>query len=265
MTYHGGRARKGRLLPDLALAIYETVVLAATARRSNELICASEHVAEELPNVFRGRAAFVEPGADMELFRAGPVPREHRIVFSASLERATSYKGLPDLLRAVAALAGTLPDVRLEVAGSGSAEPDYRELARRLHIADRVTFAGYLTPQAVAAAYRRARVLCLPTHFDNYPTVIVEAMATGRPVVSTRVGAIPTFVVEGETGLLVDAGDVGSLTRALEKVLTDDQLADRMGRGGNAFVAENLSWQRQSDRTAEVFRRAVDSRHRSSA
>jgi glycosyltransferase involved in cell wall biosynthesis len=98
-------------------------------------------------------------------------------------------------------------------------------------------------------------VLALPTHFDNYPTVIVEAMATGRPIVSTRVGAIPTVVGAGERGLLVDAGDIPALTGALRAVLTDDALAARLGAAGAAFVAAELSWDRQSDRTAEVLGR----------
>ncbi|GAA2638059.1 glycosyltransferase family 4 protein [Paractinoplanes durhamensis] len=256
LTYHAGRMRTGRFLPDMVCAIYEKTVLAATARRSAQLICASDHVADELPELFDGRHITIEPGADLELFRPAPLPDEQRIVFAASLEHQTAYKGLPDLLRAVVRLDG----VHLEVVGTGSAEGDHRRLAAELGIAERVTFAGHLKGADLAAAYRRARVLALPTHFDNYPTVIVEAMATGRPIVSTRVGAIPTVVGSGERGLLVDAGDIPALTGALRAVLTDDELAGRLGAAGAAFVANELSWNRQSDRTAEVLARNLQRR-----
>ncbi|WP_221324803.1 glycosyltransferase family 4 protein [Actinoplanes sp. L3-i22] len=257
LTYHAGRMRKGSLAPDLVLATYEGMLLASTVRRSQELICASEHVGDDLPKLFSGRQTVIEPGADLDLFRRTPVPPEQRIVFSASLEKATAYKGLADLLHAVARLAPSLPDVHLEVAGSGTAEQDYHELARRLGISERVTFAGYLSGERLAEAYRRARVLCLPTHFDNYPTVIVEAMATGRPIVATRVGAIPMFVSEGGSGLLNEPGDIDALTGSLRTVLTDYDLAARLGATGADFVAANLSWQHQSDRHVAVFQRAM--------
>lgn len=258
LTYHAGRMRKGHFAPDALLATYEGTLLAGTVRRSRELICASEHVGDDLPKLFPGRQTVIEPGADLDLFRRTMVPPEQRIVFSASLEKATAYKGLADLLQAVA----RLPEAHLEVAGSGTAEQDYHEQARRLGITDRVTFSGYLSGERLAEAYRRARVLCLPTHFDNYPTVIVEAMATGRPVVATRVGAIPMFVTEGGTGLLNEPGDIDALTASLNTLLTDYEMASRFGAAGSDFVAANLSWQRQSDRTVEVFDRAIAGRQR---
>jgi glycosyltransferase involved in cell wall biosynthesis len=67
---------------------------------------------------------------------------------------------------------------------------------------------------------------------DNLPTVIMEAMATGLPVVSTTIGGIPEMVVEGETGFLVQPGDVPSLSEAIEKLTNDRSLGQRLGQGG---------------------------------
>jgi glycosyltransferase involved in cell wall biosynthesis len=260
LTYHAGRMRKDRPLPDAMCRLYERFLLAATAIRAREIICASEHVTSEFPDLFAGRGTIVEPGADLDLFRPSPPADAARIVFAASLARAAAYKALPDLLHAVAELTATVPDVHLEVAGDGDAKPAYRRLAADLGIAGRVTFAGRLAGAELAAAYRRARVLALPTHFDNFPTVIVEAMATGRPVVATRVGAIPWLMADGERGLLYQAGDVAALTGALRAVLTDDALARRLGGAGARFVADRLSWQVQSDKTVEVYLRALTAR-----
>jgi glycosyltransferase involved in cell wall biosynthesis len=256
LTYHAGRMRKGRWLPDAACAAYERTVLAATARRADAMICASDHVVNEFPQLFAGRAAIVEPGVDLSVFAPAPLPAEPRIVFAGSLARTAGYKGLPDLLHVVARLAKEIPALTLEVVGGGSAEGEHRALADRLGIADRVTFAGQLGGEDLAAAYRRGRVFVLPTHFDNFPTVIVEAMAVGRPVVSTRVGAVPAVVADGKTGLLVDAGDIPALTGAVVSVLGDEQMAERFGSAGADAVERKLSWQRQADRTVEVFERA---------
>jgi len=262
LTYHTGRLRKGNVFGSAAGILYERTVLAGTARRAGEIICSSDYVRADLARLFAGRATTISPGVDVERFAPSPVPAETRIVFVGSLERATAYKGLPDLLGALARLTGTVPGVRLEVVGDGSAAADHRRLAHRLGIADRVEFSGQLRGDDLTEAYRRARVLALPTHYDSFPSVLLEAMASGRAVVSTRVGGIPSLVGEERHGLLVDAGDVPALAAALARVLGDHALAQRFGTAGHAEVAEKLSWEKQADRTAEVFQAVLDGRRR---
>ncbi|MFD0428852.1 glycosyltransferase family 4 protein [Streptomyces zhihengii] len=205
----------------------------------------------------RGRATTISPGVDLARFTERPLPGHPRILFAGSLARTAGYKGLPDLLRAVARLVPAVPDVTLDIAGSGSGAAGHRALADRLGIGRRVTFLGQLDAPGLAAAYQRARVLALPTYDDSFPTVLVEAMACGRPVVTTPVGGIPSLVADGGNGLLVRPGDGGALAAALRSVLVDDALARRLGSAGRARVARELSWERQSDRTAEVFGRAA--------
>ena len=258
LTYHTGRMRKGRMLPDLVCAAYERTLLAGTARRARAIVCSSDYVAADLPDLFAGRSTTISPGVDLDRFTVSPVPVEPRIVFAGSLERSASYKGLSDLLRSVAVLRRTVPDVHLEVVGSGSAAADHEALAARLGLTRQVTFTGRLEGDELAAAYRRARVLALPTYYDSFPSVLVEAMACGRPVVTTRVGGIPSLVEDGGNGLLVAPGDSTAFTEALGSVLGDDALARRLGEAGRRRVAADLSWERQSDRTAEIFARALD-------
>ncbi|MEZ0092690.1 glycosyltransferase family 4 protein [Streptacidiphilus sp. EB129] len=257
LTYHTGRMRKGQLLPDAVCALYERTLLAGTARRAREVVCSSDYVAADLPRLFGGRATTVSPGVDLDRFTSGPVPAEPRIAFVGSLDRATSYKGLAELLRTAAVLAADRPDLRVEVVGSGSAAEEYRALARQLGIGGQVVFSGRLEGEELAAAYRRARVLALPTSYDSFPSVLVEAMACGRPVVTTPVGGIPSLVTDRVNGLLVPVGDGPALAGALCSVLDDDALAGALGAAGRALVSRELSWDRQCDRTAEVFERAL--------
>lgn len=257
LTYHTGRIRKGRPLADALCAAYERTLLARTAHRAEAVVCSSDHVAADLPRLFAGRATTISPGVDLARFTERPLPGHPRILFAGSLARTAGYKGLPDLLRAVARLVPAVPDVTLDVAGSGLGAAGHRALADGLGIGRRVTFLGQLDAPGLAAAYQRARVLALPTYDDSFPTVLVEAMACGRPVVTTPVGGIPSLVADGGNGLLVRPGDGGALAAALRSVLVDDALARRLGSAGRARVARELSWERQSDRTAEVFGRAA--------
>ncbi|WP_331730741.1 glycosyltransferase family 4 protein (plasmid) [Kitasatospora sp. NBC_00070] len=256
LTYHTGRMRHGNRLTNALLAAYERTVLTGTVRRAQELICCSDYVAADQPRLFASRATTISPGVDLTCFTPAPLVREPRLLFVGSLEPATAYKGLDQLLRAVAQLAPDCP-VGLTVVGAGSALNHYADLAVTLGISDRVEFAGRLEGAELAQAYQRARVLALPTAFESFGSVLAEAMACGRPVVTTPVGGIPSLVTHRGNGLLVPPGDVDALASALGELLRDDVLARRLGQVGHARVTADLSWDRQADRTAFVFERAL--------
>jgi glycosyltransferase involved in cell wall biosynthesis len=258
LTYHTGRMRKGRWMADLACAGYERIVLTGTARRARQIVCSSDYVPANLPQLAGDRTTVVSPGVDTRLFSPAPLPADQRVIFAGSLEEATAYKGLADLLHALVSVRTRVPAVHLDIVGSGSAVPRYRELVARLGLGACVTFHGRLAGTTLADAYRRARTLALPTHYDSFPTVLVEAMACGRPVVTTGVGGIPSIVRDGQNGRLVQPGGIADLSTALVQMLTQDEMAARLGAAGRARVERELSWDRQSDRTVEVFERAGD-------
>ncbi|MGW5482763.1 glycosyltransferase family 4 protein [Streptomyces sp. NPDC004008] len=260
LTYHTGRMRKGRPTTDAALAAYERTVLAGTVRRACEVICSSDYVVADLARLFAGRATTIPPGVDLDLFTPDPVPAEPRVLFVGSLEKHTAYKGLSQLIATVAELKEQGGPVRLEVVGDGTAASAYQREAYGLGLGGSVTFSGRLHGPDLAAAYRRARVLALPTSYDSFPSVLVEAMATRRPVVTTRVGGIPSLVRHEDNGLLLTPGDRAGLRTALARVLTDDALADRLAAAGLAHVRRELGWERQAVRTADVFARVLEGR-----
>ena len=120
--------------------------------------------------------------------------------------------------------------------------------------------------ERLRALYRAADIFVLPTTSDLVPWVVLEAMASGCPVVSTPVGGIVDLVVEGETGLLVPVGDIPRLTDALRTLIVDPQLRQRMGRNGRARVEARFSAEKNVPRILQVMKRAVDmSRHKSPA
>lgn len=255
LTYHAGRMRRGRQPVDSLLAGYERMVLTKTAHRARELICCSDYVAADQPRLFAGRSTTISAGVDLTCFTPAALPQASRVLFVGSLEPSTAYKGLADLLRSVARMARTRPGVELDVAGSGAAMREYAALAQRLGIVERVRFHGRLDSRDLAQAYRRARLLALPTSFDAFPCVLVEAMACARPVVTTPIGGIPSLVSHRRNGLLVPPGDIEALTAALDELLGDDALARRLGEAGRERVAAEFSWESRADRTAAVFER----------
>jgi colanic acid/amylovoran biosynthesis glycosyltransferase len=152
--------------------------------------------------------------------------------------RLIAKKGFADLIRACGLLAERGKPFQCEIVGEGPLENELRAQIQQLDLKNRVALSGAKPQREVRQRFAAASVFVLPSvvdsagGIDNLPTVIMEAMATALPVISTDIGGIPEMVVENETGFLVQAGDTGALARAIEKMIDDRQLAQRLGRGG---------------------------------
>jgi glycosyltransferase involved in cell wall biosynthesis len=261
LTYHAGPMRNGRPLYDVTCSLYERYLLSATARRADQIIANSEYVANSF-HKFAEKVTIVSPGVDTTLFRDGGQRNPNLVLFVASLARAAYYKGLPDLITAMSILREKRPAVRLEIIGDGDGMADHIALCGRLGLAENVTFVGKLDRPALAAVYRRASVVALPTYYESFGSVLAEAMSTSRPVVSTKVGGVPALVSDGVDGVLLTPGDIPALASAIGNLLEDPALATEMGRRGAKKVRSELSWNIQADRTCAVFEKALRQRRR---
>jgi colanic acid/amylovoran biosynthesis glycosyltransferase len=169
-------------------------------------------------------------------------------------------KKAPDLtLEAFARIAAAFPDAHLGMIGDGPLADRCREVVARHGLQHRVTLYGALQHQEVAALMRRASVFVQHSvtapngDIEGFPTAIAEAMAVGLPVVATRHSGIPEHVHEGESGLLVDEGDVAGMSRAIEQLLADPDLARRMGRAARIHAERNLDRSRLLRQVREVI------------
>jgi glycosyltransferase involved in cell wall biosynthesis len=170
--------------------------------------------------------------------------------------RLASNKGLPELVAAFAELAREHGDAHLVLIGAdGGMGPAIRDAARRHDVAARVHLLGHVADDALlAAAYRDARALVLPSEYEAFGLVLLEALAEGTPVVASRVGGIPEVVEDGRSGLLVPPHDVAALAGAIRRLWTDPTLARRLGATGRAEVVPRFTWDRTVDRIEAVFR-----------
>jgi glycosyltransferase involved in cell wall biosynthesis len=160
-------------------------------------------------------------------------------------------KGVDTLLRALHLLKGKRR-FRLRMAYQTSwMEGAYRELAAELGLADDVEFLGLLPPPELAALYRRASVLVLPTHAEALPSVVIEALLTGTPVVASWVGGIPEQV--GDYGALVQPGNAPELAHALDGVL--GRLPELRARAGEmrAYAQARFSIAGMVERHVDLY------------
>ena len=253
LTYHAGSMLKGRFATDVLITLYERVLLRRLVSRAAWVICSSDFVRDTHLTRYRAKCSTVTPGVDCDVFTPGPVEDRVSVSFVGSIDSAGRHKGLDVLLAAVKTLSQRFPSIRLEVVGSGNDEPRYRQLCRSLEIAGNVRFRGRLSGQDLVDAYRRSAVLALPTRNDSFPTVLLEAMACGIPVVSTTVGDIPRLVEEGRNGFLAAPDDDAGLAERLGRILNDAEAGRRLGEAGRGKVEGSLQWKRQAARTNAIF------------
>jgi type III pantothenate kinase len=118
---------------------------------------------------------------------------------------------------------------------------------------------GFVPPAALGAYYERAAVVVCPSRREGYGVVAREAMAYGRPVVASAVGGLLDAVEDGVTGLLVPPRDPAALRAAVERLLGDAELRNRLGEAARDKAGRELSWDRATEATLDAYRAAVGS------
>jgi glycosyltransferase involved in cell wall biosynthesis len=224
----------------------EPVLLPEKIDRAKFIVTCTGYNRSHLRSIGNGRSGdkvrCIHHGLDLAEFR--PLrrpPHRPRILAVGQLKEK---KGFRDLLEACRLLLDRGVDVECEIVGEGPQRAELEALLDRRSLRERVRLLGSLPHDAVIARYAEAGVFVLPCVIgsdgdrDGIPNVILEAMAMELPVVSTRHSGIPEAVEDGVTGLLVPPGDEGALADALERLLSDPDLRERMGARGRERVAE---------------------------
>jgi len=231
-------------------------VLAARARRAACVIACNRDVAGELARAGT-QARLLPHGVDTHRFRPQPEPHGPMLRL-LSVGRLVEKKGFETLVEASARL--TIP-FRLRIVGDG---PRRARLARAIAaagLAERVTLVGASTHADLPEEYGRAHLVVVPSiedrdgDRDGLPNVVLEALASGRAVVASDVGAVASAVLPGRTGVLVPPGDAPALARALELLARRPAWRERLGRQGRIHVEGRFELGRCTERLGRVLER----------
>jgi colanic acid/amylovoran biosynthesis glycosyltransferase len=180
-----------------------------------------------------------------------PIPEAPRLV---CLARLVEQKGLPTLIAAAARLRERSRDFELVIIGSGPMRVEIERLIGQLGLEGSVRLTGSLSDEHVFQELLAARAMVLPSFAEGLPGVFFEAMALGRPVISTYIAGIPELVEPGKNGWLVPAGAVELLADAMDEVLAAAPAElERMGRAGAARVARQHHPRIEAKKLADLF------------
>jgi len=183
-------------------------------------------------------------------------PRREGEVRLLFVGRLAPVKGLRVLFKALAEVVPDLPHLHMVVVGDG---PDRALLeAAAKPLGDAVTFTGYLSQAEVAQVMQGTDVLVLPSFAEGVPVVLMEALASARPVIATQVAGVSELVEDGTTGFLVPPGDATALADRIRRLASDPELRARLGAAGPAVVATDFNIRTEAARLATLFAGAAD-------
>lgn len=210
----------------------------------------------------REKLRFIPPGVDTGHFSPRRFPPEWDLFFLSVLDRYHHYKGLDCLLSALAIVKKTHPDVRLLVGGTGELQEYYRDRVYSLGLGDNVHFAGYIPYTSLPDIFSRSRVFVLPSsdpNLEGFGMVTLEAMACGRPVITTPVSGVAPGIRSVGAGMIVDPDSPEILAEAISELLDDEDRISRMGRAGRELVDMRYSWDRIAGEVEGVYHEVMES------
>jgi len=206
-----------------------------------------------------GKVEVIPFGIDQRRWEVVPPPPPGAPPRAIFIGRLVSYKGLDVLLKALE----RVPDLRLDIVGSGPEGPRLRTLAQALAVTDRVRWYGEYPDEDLPRRMADADFLVLPsvTVEEMFGLVVLEAMAAGRPVLTTAVpSAVREVNVPGVTGLEVPLRDVAALAQALETLCRDPERRRRMGEAGQRRVAERFTQAAMAEKHVGLYERILGGR-----
>jgi glycosyltransferase involved in cell wall biosynthesis len=252
---HAPRSRKSRIYP-----VFRRVMLEVGAR-ADLIITVSEasrrdvlrHLA--VPNAHAAKVRVIYNGVS-DAFRPHPDGRPAK---SSAAPRMLLYVGRCDPYKNVVTLIDAFAEARtrvpfpLRLTLCGSPDPRYPEVSRRIRergVLDSVKWTGYLPEEDLVYYYQQADLLVHPSRYEGFGLQLVEAMACGLPIVSSRAGSLEE--VAGDAALLVDPDDVDGFAGAIASVITQPELADRLTRKGLERV-QRFTWQQAAEQTLAAY------------
>lgn len=174
-----------------------------------------------------------------------------------SIAAVQPRKGLLNLVEAVAQVRTVVPDVRLRLIGKilvPSYAEQLRERIRQLNLEDSVTMLGFVSEEELRREFTSCALFALCSIEESSPVTIAEAMALGKPVVATRVGGVPDLVTPGETGFLVDYGDIEGTAEAIGVLLGDPGLRRKYSEASRSRARRDFHPEVSAARTVEAYR-----------
>ncbi len=224
-------------------------------RRADSITAISTYLAIFAREYTAAPVKIIPNGVDINAMKLPNVVRDTRSIMTVS--RLVEKNNVGNLIRAVALVRGTLPDVRLVIIGSGRLRGELERCASDLNISDAVEFVGSVPHHQLGAYLASAGVFARPSLSEGLGSAFLEAMGARVPVVASAVGGIPDIVHEGHTGLLCDPQNPEDIARAIIRLMTDTELRQRITEEAYQFV-QRYDWSVIAQQMGELYKELMN-------
>jgi len=229
------------------------------SRYAKHLILISEYSKSMTKISKQANVFYVAYPVKSHFFHARNREIKDRLLFVAA--DITPRKNPLLILKTVAALKRNFPQISLHIAGYFSNAEFHnalKQFIRENQIEENIRFMGRLTVDGLVKAFEECSVFVLTSEWENLPAVVAQAMASGKPVIATRLGGVPEMMQDGITGLLITPGDGDALTRGIEKLLRDGELRSTMGRTAREETFKKFSEEAVARKTLEAYQTVLN-------
>lgn len=268
ISYHGdSQLFWGDIIRRASISLYDRYLLSKILSHAKVIISPSECFISESRFLakYRHKIAVIPNGINISDFcvpyskkecreKLGLLNGKYVILFVGALSPS---KGLDVLVKAMPKILGDVPNTKLILVGDGVLREELGKETKELGIGSKVRFEGFVSDTSEKALfYKASDVFVLPSIQECFPIVNLEAMASGIPIVASKIGGIPDAVRDGETGLLVQPEDPSALAEAVIRLLQDQQFRNRMAKEGQQ-KAQDFSWQKIAEQTAKLYKDVI--------
>ena len=212
--------------------------------------------ARQLAPEISSRSSIIYNGVSIPALVPEPLPiRSPRVLCLGRLDR---QKGFDVAVEAWPSIVARFPQSRLTIAGDGPERPALERRIAELGLTQTIELVGWAAPDSVPSLMNSATMVIMPSRWEGFPSVGLQAAAMARPIVATGVGGLPDIVLDRQTGFIVDPEDSKALGETIITLLKHPELAVEMGKAGRQRVQKLFSWEHCVGRYDALYRQLTD-------
>jgi glycosyltransferase involved in cell wall biosynthesis len=228
--------------------------------QADNVVAVSHSVARELESygINLPPDSVLGNGVDTQIFNSGHHSRDASPPYILTVCRLGPRKGLEDLLECASLVVNNYPDLRFYIAGEGPYTGKIRRAIQSSNLTDNVFLMGHVTDRhQLADLYRGSTAVVHPAHYEGLPTVLLEAMACGRPVVATAVSGALDVVEDGVNGLLISPHAPDQMAQAISRLLERPEHGQQLGNAARKTIEARYSWQEVSQKYIAQYKQLL--------
>lgn len=213
--------------------------------KAADYICSTSDIMAKETQKYYNKEVLVTPfGVECDMFKPMPEYRSNDKIIVGTVKSLEKIYGVEYLIKAFSILTEKYPKapIELHIAGKGSEENHLKELSHSLNMAHRIKFLGFVPHEEVFKVLNSFSVAVFASNFESFGVATIESSACGIPVVVSKVGGLLEIAVNGVTGFVVPPRDPEAIAEAIEKIIFNKQLMEKMSENGRRYVLEKYEW-----------------------